>query len=121
MLVLGRCLGSATKDVNKNGTNINKAQTSRAPPGVRHKEVIICGGSSISCARRAAPAVSRSRSSIRQLRRRPGRAAGARAAGARSPHSRLVTVVATSGGHVINPRPAGPLDFPPPAGGGGGV
>ena len=22
---------------------------------------------------------------------------------------------------LINPRPAGPLDFPPPAGGGGGV
>ena len=25
------------------------------------------------------------------------------------------------GSAFINPRPAGPLDFPPPAGGGGGV
>ena len=53
--------------------------------------MMTCGGSSIFRAQHAPP-VSRSPSSISQLRRHPGRAAGTRAAGARSPHSRLASV-----------------------------
>ena len=125
MLVLGRHLSSATKDVNKNDTNINEAQTSRAPPGFRYKEAMMtCGGSSIFRAQHAPP-VSRSRSSISQLRRHPGRAAGTRAAGARSSHGTLASAGHgsrherrlkkgdhPSGGRRNTPRPLQPLRRP---------